>query len=178
MDREELIQAIAEGDEAAFREFYRETAKTVYSFILSLGITPQEAEDVMQDTYLTLWMRAGEYEARGKPLAWMFTIAKNLCYMRFREQKKIQAASLEAIDCETGGVDCPDIEKAPERELLLSALRQLKPKERQVLLLYGVAGLKHREVAEALNMPLATELSRYSRSVKKMEKNLKNCLTK
>ena len=50
MSQEEMIQAMAEGDREAFRQFYQETARPVYSFILSLTKSPYEAEDLMQET--------------------------------------------------------------------------------------------------------------------------------
>ena len=87
MSQEEMIEAMGDGDMEAFHLFYQDTARPVYSFILSLTRNPEEAEDVMQDTYLTVWTKAGSYVPQGKPLAWVFTIARNLCYMRFREQK-------------------------------------------------------------------------------------------
>ena len=87
MTQEEMIEALGDGDMEAFHLFYQDTARPVYSFILSLTRNPEEAEDVMQDTYLTVWTKAGSYVPQGKPLAWVFTIARNLCYMRFREQK-------------------------------------------------------------------------------------------
>ena len=53
MTQEEMIEALGDGDMEAFHLFYQDTARPVYSFILSLTRNPEEAEDVMQDTYLT-----------------------------------------------------------------------------------------------------------------------------
>lgn len=86
--KEEWIQKIAEGDRDTFRDFYKEAAGPVYSFILSLTRDAHEAEDLMQDTFLCVWDRAGDYEPQGKPLAWVFTIARHLCYMRFRQRRR------------------------------------------------------------------------------------------
>ena len=77
MSQEEMIEAMGDGDMEAFHLFYQDTARPVYSFILSLTRNPEEAEDVMQDTYLTVWTKAGSYVPQGKPLAWVFTIARN-----------------------------------------------------------------------------------------------------
>ncbi len=88
MSQEEMLQKMGAGDREAFREFYQETARSVYSFILSLTKSPTEAEDLMQETYLSVWTKADSYVPQGKPLAWVFTIARNLCYMRFREQRQ------------------------------------------------------------------------------------------
>ena len=70
MSQEEMIEAMGDGDMEAFHLFYQDTARPVYSFILSLTRNPEEAEDVMQDTYLTVWTKAGSYVPQGKPLAW------------------------------------------------------------------------------------------------------------
>ena len=66
MSQEEMIQAMAEGDREAFRQFYQETARPVYSFILSLTKSPYEAEDLMQETYLCVWTKAKSYVPFGK----------------------------------------------------------------------------------------------------------------
>lgn len=67
MSQEEMIQAMAEGDREAFRQFYQETARPVYSFILSLTKSPYEAEDLMQETYLCVWTKAKSYVPLGNP---------------------------------------------------------------------------------------------------------------
>ena len=88
MTQEEMIEAMGDGDMEAFHLFYQDTARPVYSFILSLTKDPHEAEDLMQDTFLAVWDSASSYENQGKPLAWVFTIARHLCYMRFRQRKR------------------------------------------------------------------------------------------
>ena len=60
MSQEEMIKAMGEGDREAFREFYQETVRPVYSFILSLTKSPYEAEDLVQETYLRLLCSPGK----------------------------------------------------------------------------------------------------------------------
>lgn len=170
---EQLLEGIARKDQEAFREFYGRTVRPVHSYILSLTGSRQEAEDVMQDTFLKIWTCAGEYQAKGKPLAWVFTIARNQCYMRFREQKKRGETCLEELEGPEMGEHCLEIEQAPERQQLLWALSRLKEEDRQVVLLYAAAGMKHREIAGALGMPLSTELAKYSRSMKRLQEMLR-----
>ena len=83
MNQEELLRQVAFGDREAFHQLYLETNRSVYSFILSILKNPQDAEEVLQETYLKIWTSARSYKPQGKPLAWMFTIARNLCYMKF-----------------------------------------------------------------------------------------------
>lgn len=173
MTQEEMIRQMGQGDMDAFGDFYQETARPVYSYILSLTKSPHEAEDIMQETYLSVWGRAKDYVPQGKPLAWVFTIARNLCYMRFRDQKKRQSVGLEELEGREEGACCQSLEQAADRRVLLEALSSLKPEERQIVLLHAAAGMKHREVAQVLELPLATELSKYNRSMKKLQEILK-----
>lgn len=168
MGQEDMLKAMGRGDKDALMEFYQETARPVYSFILSLTKDPYETEDLLHDTYVSVWTRADSYVPQGKPLAWVFTIARNLCYMRFRQQKMISGIALENLEGREEGDYCEPIEQAADRNVLLDALGRLGREERQIVLLHAVAGMKHREVAEVLEMPLATVLSKYSRSVQKL----------
>lgn len=170
---EDLMLRIAEGDQEAFKQLYQKTDRTMYSFILSILKNPQDAEEVMQETYMKIWTSAASYHSQGKPLAWMFTIARNLCYMKFREQKHQSDLGLEDLDGLETGEFCPQIENAADKLVLKAALETLKEEERQIVLLKNSSGLKHREIAELLGMPLATVLSKYNRAMKKLEQYLR-----
>ncbi len=177
MDRQDrLLRLMGQGDMEAFRLLYEETARAVYGYALSILKHPHDAEEVMQDTYLTVWEQADRYETAGKPMAWIFTITRNLCYMRLRRQAGQKGVSLEELNEQEGswepGQLCLDIELAPEKQMLLEALATLREEERQIVLLHDAGGLKHREIAESLRTPLPTVLSRYRRALKKLEKQM------
>ncbi len=170
---EKLLLKIAGGDREAFRQLYQNTDQSMYSFILSVVRNPQDAEEIMQEAYLKVWTSAGSYQSQGKPLAWMFTIARNLCYMRFREQKHESDMGLSDLSEMETGEFCPQIEDAADKLVLYGALKILKEEERQIVLLHTTAGLKHREIAADLGMPLATVLSKYNRAMKKLKNYLR-----
>ncbi len=173
MKDEELLKRVADGDQEAFYQLYRDTDRTIYSFILSILKNPQDAEEVMQETYLKVWTNASSYQSQGKPLAWMFTIARNLCYMRFRDQKHQADVGLDELNGEEMGEVCLPLEQMADAIVLKAALSILKEDERQIVLLHASAGLKHREVAAGLQMPLATVLSKYNRAMKKLQQYLR-----
>lgn len=152
---------------------YQNTDRTVYSFILSIMKNPQDAEEVMQETYMKIWTSASSYQSQGKPLAWIFTIARNLCYMKFRDQKHRADMGLEELTGEETGELCLPLENLADAMALRAALELLKEDERQIVLLHASAGLKHREIAASLGMSLATVLSKYNRSIKKLKQNLR-----
>ena len=135
--------------------------------------SPQDAEEVMQETYLKIWTSAASYHSQGKPLAWIFTIARNLCYMKFRDQKRQADMGLDELNGEETGEVCLPLENLADAMVLRSALEILKEDERQIVLLHASAGLKHREIAADLQMPLATVLSKYNRAIKKLKQYLR-----
>lgn len=173
MNDETLLKRISSGDQDAFRELYHNTDKTIYSFILSIVRNPQDAEEIMQETFLKVWTSASSYQSQGKPLAWMFTIARNLCYMRFRERKHQADIGLDELTGEEAGAVCLPLENLADAMILQSALEILKEEERQIVLLHAAAGLKHREIAANLQLPLSTVLSKYNRAMKKLQKHLR-----
>lgn len=173
MSNEELLRRVGIGDQDAFHQLYLNTDRTIYSFILSILKNPQDAEEIMQETYIKIWTNAASYHAQGKPLAWMFTIARNLCYMKFRDQKKQADIGLDELDGEELGEVCLPLEQMTDSIVLKAALDILKEDERQIVLLHASAGLKHREIASSLQMPLATVLSKYNRAMKKLQQYLR-----
>ncbi|RHP42149.1 MULTISPECIES: RNA polymerase sigma factor [unclassified Clostridium] len=173
MNQEELLKQVAEGDREAFHQLYLETDRSVYSFILSILKNPQDAEEVLQETYLKIWTSAASYKPQGKPLAWMFTIARNLCYMKFRDQKRMADVGLDELSGEETGELCLPLEQMTDAMVLEAALEILKEDERQIVLLHASSGLKHREIASGLGMPLATVLSKYNRAMKKLQNYLR-----
>lgn len=173
MNHEELLKQTACGNREAFHQLYLETERSVYSFILSILKNPQDAEEVFQETYLKVWIRAHSYQPQGKPLAWMFTIARNLCYMKFRDQKHMADMGLDDLSGEETGELCLPLEHMTDALVLKTALGILKEDERQIVLLHASAGLKHREIAENLGIPLSTVLSKYNRAMKKLQNYLR-----
>ena len=162
---EALLARIAKEDKAALGELYERTKAAIYGFALSMSHSPADAEDVLQDTYIAVYSAAANYVSRGKPMAWLMTIAKNLAKMRLRAVKK--PLDLAEEDWGRDLTSVPDV-SADERMLLQVAMKVLSDEQQQIVMLHAVAGMKHREIARLLDMPTATVLSKYSRAIKKL----------
>lgn len=167
---DELLQRIVAGDRTAFHQLYEAVAKNLYGFALSITRHPQDAEDVVQETLLTVYRHAPSYQGRGKPLAWIFTIAKN-CALRHLRQKRPTIPIEEVWDLEGNGL--AELEAVEQRLLLRSLLCTLSEQEQQIVLLHAVEGMKNREIAQILNLPLNTVLSKYHRAIKKLRTQTK-----
>lgn len=171
MIKESLIERIAEDDMDAFEELYRATDKTVYAYILSVIKNPEDAKDIMQETYLKIRSAAHLYKKQGKPMAWIFTIAKNLCLMRVRTNGRTIDGPIEDYEGSPELTTSGDF-RSEDRIVLQAALNILAEEEREIVILHAVSGWKHHEIAAHLGMPLSTVLSKYNRSLKKLKKYL------
>ena len=160
-----LLLRVAAGEREALAELYRRTRSAVYGLALSYLKNAHDAQDLTQDVYVQVWDCAEQYRPTGSPMGWLLAVCRSLCLMRLRREARHTALSEEewdAIPAQECGLS------ADERILLQHALASLGDAERRIVLLHAVTGLKHREIAALLELPLPTVLSKYHRALKKM----------
>lgn len=161
------IRLIADGSRDGLETLYRETSTAVYAYALSVLKDPHDAEDVLQECYLRIYASAPGYLSAGKPMAWIMTIAKNLCLMQLRQRQR--AVDLSPEDWNRYLEDNRQMDP-DERIVLAQCMSRLSEQERQIVTLHAVAGFKHREIAQFLQIPLPTVLSKYHRSMQKLKR--------
>ena len=170
---ESLFLRIAAEDKEAFCTLYESCSSTVFAYALSILRNRSDAEDAMQDTFLKIRSAAHLYKPQGKPMAWIFTITKNVCLMMIR--KKVHIVQMPEEDAQPDlGLD--QIENAEDRMTLEKAFTVLPKDTCQIIMLHAVSGMKHREIAELLNMPISTVLSKYNRGIKRLQSELEGML--
>ncbi len=163
--RDEDILAVARNDPDALRRLYEKTSKGVYAYALSLLKNAHDAEDVCQETFLSIYDKAGDYEPQGKPMAWIITVAKRHALTVLRKERgKSYIEEAEKANAEAFS----RTENTEQRLLLQAATEVLNDDERQIVMLKAVAGMKAREIGKILGMPLNTVLSKYHRAIGKM----------
>ena len=162
---EKLLVGIAAGDRKALAELYRRTRAAVYGMALSYLHSAHDAQDMTQDVFVRVWDCAAQYRPTGSPIGWLLTVCRNLCLMQLRGDSRRAALSDEEWDA----IPAAEVGlSSEERALLQQVLAKLGEEERRIVLLHAVTGLKHREIAALLELPLATILSKYHRALKKM----------
>lgn len=164
-----LIIDIGNGNKQAFTILYKLSKNSIYAYALSILKNPDDAEDAMQDTYLKIRAAAHLYNAKGKPMAWILTITRNICLMKLRQKKNISPYVLEEIPPE---LDLNQIEDLEDRIVIKAALQILSDEEFQIIILHAVSGFKHREISSFLQLPISTVLSKYNRALKKLKSEL------
>lgn len=161
-----IFERIQQGDQDAFRQLYDLTYKPLYAFLLSYTLNREDAQDLLQDTYIQVYKNCHLYREQGNPMAWMMKIAKNLFLMK-RRQDKGPEASFEDMENEVGFGDISNIE---DRIVLEKMFEQLSTEDRNLIIMHDIGGLKHREIAKLLDMPLGTVMARYHRGIRKLQK--------
>ncbi len=162
---DELILRIAQGKSGALEQLYRQTASAVYGYALSILKDATAAEDVMQDTFVNVLQSATSYQPCGKAMAWILTITRNLALMRLRRFENKNVSFEEVYHTED---ECDHFAQSENRMVLSSVLEKLSDDERQIVMLHAISGLKHREIAEMLDIPQATVISKYNRALGKL----------
>ncbi|MEM1353961.1 MAG: sigma-70 family RNA polymerase sigma factor [Planctomycetota bacterium] len=163
-------------DRQAFRELALAEMDSVYRMAMHLSRHPDEASELVQETYLKALKAEGRFELRDHGVRpWLFKILHNNFYTRKNKQKREPTLGDEVIGEAAGGVpgevDRPppawdlehlDWEQVDDR--LKHAIDELPEHYREVLLLWAVEGLKYREIAEVLGVALGTVMSRLYRA--------------
>jgi RNA polymerase sigma-70 factor (ECF subfamily) len=155
MDDDELIAALAAGDDTALRELFTRHAPWLAAR-LRAALPPPDVEDVLQETFLAVWKGAGGYRPNGTPQAWIWVIARNQAALLLRRRGPV-TAPLDEIP--QAGAD--PAEAAAVRADIAAALTG---PEGDVLRLMYVEDRPVAEVAALLGVPAGTVKSRAHRA--------------
>jgi RNA polymerase sigma-70 factor, ECF subfamily len=158
-----LIQSIAKNlDRGAFASLFDAFAPRIKSFMIRKGATPDQAEDLVQETMISVWTKAGLYDpTKGSVLTWVFTIARNLRIDRIRRDVSRPVAELGDYDAPSDAPGSDEIlVRKDETQCVARALSEIAPEQKQILLLSFVDDFSQSEIAQRLNLPLGTVKSR------------------
>ncbi len=186
-DEELLLSYRAGSDRPAFEELVRRYEKELYGYLRHYLGDAEMAEDVFQQTFLQIHLKCDQFEEGRKVRPWLYTVATNQAIDYQRRNRRHQIISLDRrmqhdIEGEMGTLvellDGPEAGPSEEAEAaeqygqLRSAVDELPEQTRQVVLLVYFKGLKYREAAEILDIPVGTVKSRLHGAVQKLSESL------
>jgi RNA polymerase sigma-70 factor, ECF subfamily len=172
-----LINSIAKNlDREAFAELFDAFAPRLKSFMIRKGATPEVAEDLVQETMVTIWRKAGLYDpSKGSALTWMFTIARNLRIDRIRKESTMPLSDLGDYDAPSDDLGSDDLLlRKQEQQRVAAALTEIPAEQKQVIMLAFVDDISQSEIAERLNIPLGTVKSRMRLAYARLRKSLES----
>ncbi|MDX1405364.1 MAG: sigma-70 family RNA polymerase sigma factor [Woeseiaceae bacterium] len=171
---DELLQAVASQNLAAFEAFYEATTERALNLVQRITRNLDLAEEVVSDVYLQVWRQADRFDpSRGNALAWLTVLCRS------RALDAIRKDNISPTNGAASIADVPETE-APEfaQDLLLAverdsaiheAMRQLQPDQRQLLALAYFRGYSHSELAQFTGMPLGTVKTRLRRTIDELK---------
>jgi RNA polymerase sigma-70 factor (ECF subfamily) len=166
MDCGQLISAIAvRQDRRAFAELFEYFAPRIKAFMLRSGTPDASAEELAQETMLTVWKKAALFDpASSGAAAWIFTIARNLRIDAHRRDQRGGPLEPSDVELEFQIDDAPQadaqVASAQSDERVRAALSQLSTDQLRVIELSFFEGKAHADIAKMLNIPLGTVKSR------------------
>jgi len=173
----DLLQRVArDGDRDAFRKLVQAYAPRVKAYMMRNGSDANTAEDLAQETLLTVWRKAGLYsDEKGSATTWIFTIARNLRIDRLRREVAWQPMP-EGADEEPSDDPAPDeeVSQKERRERVRAVMKELPAEQTEVVSLSYIEGLSHSEIAERLGLPLGTVKSRMRLAYTKTRESLED----
>jgi len=169
-----LLDATARGDRAAFAQLYARTSAKLYGVCLRLLGNEAEAQDVLQEVYVTVWQKAGRFDgSRASPITWLAVIARNKGIDRLRQRP----AAAEELDQAAGVKDEAPlafdvIDRRQEAARLGNCLDELDERARTMIRAAFLDGATYPQLAERERVPLGTMKSWIRRGLQR----LRGCL--
>lgn len=163
MTDSELIMGCLEGSRRHQKALYDRYAPYMMGVCMRYASCVAEAEDLLQDGFVTVYRKLGSYEGRGELGAWMRRIFLNTALMNFRKTKHLQQQLELAAVGQTADAGEDPFSTVSAAELM-QLLQSLPAGARMVFNLYAVEGFEHHEIAEQLGISIGTSKSQYSRA--------------
>src|SRR5262245_45505480 len=168
-----LLAAVTKGDAAAFERLYQATCAKLYGVVLRILRRQDLAADVMEEAYLEIWRRAGEFNpGNSSPLAWMVAIARRLAIDLSRRPMPASDEP-EVTDENEGPGTVPRHQLTDDLKRLLTCIGRLEPDRQRMLLLAYYGAFTREQLSVKLDMPVNLLKASLRRSLIEVEQCLK-----
>lgn len=158
------LAAVANKDDQAFRALYDTTSSKLFGFALRILIKRELAEEVLQESFVSIWNNAGSYQASlAAPMTWMTTIVRNKAFdllRRVDHAVEIDADTFDKDVMEAMESAAPtpfeELQLSSDAKTLAGCMSRLEGLHRQAIALAFFHDLSHSEVAQQLTLPIGT----------------------
>jgi RNA polymerase sigma-70 factor (ECF subfamily) len=170
------IERVAVGDRAAFEEVYRRTSMKLFGVCLRILPARQEAEEALQEAYLSVWRRAGSFDpSKGGAMTWLITLTRNRAVDRLRSKRRMVDVPIDLAETvrDPAAAASTMIEADQEARRLAFCLDTLATDDAHLIRAAFLEGSTYPELAVRAARPLGTIKSRIRRALLK----LRDCLS-
>ncbi|MEE8524617.1 MAG: sigma-70 family RNA polymerase sigma factor [Thermoanaerobaculia bacterium] len=180
----DLVRRARSGDRAAQGKLAQRHRRSMYILALQLMGNRDDALDVVQDALLRFFTTLHRFDLRRPVKPWLYQIVRNRAVDLHRRRKVRRHESLDAVDHDGRRYEIRDVSVDPERDVVRSQLKariwqsldELSPKQREILVLRDYQDLSYTEIAETLDIPIGTVMSRLHGARKRLRSVLKDDL--
>jgi len=170
----QLIENCRINDTKAQGELYKLFSSKLFSICLKYSRNYAEAEDNLQDAFLTIFDKIEQYKNKGSFEGWLKRIAINTVLQRYRNEKVFDIINENVADKVELEVD----EDHVSLEYLLKIIQELPDRYRLVFNLYVLDGYSHKEIADMLNINIGTSKSNLARARQTLKETIENHKTR
>lgn len=177
-DEKSLVERCRKGEDEAWRELVDRFSPKVYSVAYHFTLKREDAEELAQEIFLKIFENLHRYEGSFPLVAWVISLARNLCidrYRRLKREKTFRFVSDDAVAPMLRSSDDP-AEAALKKErtkLLFAALAEIPEDLAEILVLRDLDGLAYEEIGQALELPDGTVKSRLFRARTEVAKKIR-----
>jgi RNA polymerase sigma-70 factor, ECF subfamily len=174
-DEPQWINQIAQQDQTALSQLYDRYAQIIYSIAYRSLESVEESEELVMDVFAQVWRTADRYDGnKARVDTWLFMIARSRICDRLRSHQRRGKVTDALIKCDTAIQisENEDLELTERRSIVLSALANLPPEQRQILELSYYKGFSHREIADHTGLALGTVKTRMRLGLEKLRSAL------
>jgi RNA polymerase sigma-70 factor (ECF subfamily) len=183
---EDLIEKFQRGDIYAYELIVKRYKDQLLNFVYRFLGNHEEAEDVVQETFLRVYRNRHAYQRVAKFSTWIYTIAGNLARTELRRRNRRRIFSLSSMGVEDKEYEISDDVLSPERhtntvlseEIIQKEINKLSPKFREVIILRDIQELSYEEISKIIRVPIGTVKSRVNRARLRLQSRLKHLLDK
>jgi RNA polymerase sigma-70 factor (ECF subfamily) len=173
----ELVIRAQNGDRNAFSELVCIHARGVMNVIYRMCGDMQLAEDAAQETFIQAWLHLSSYHPQGSLHSWLYRIGLNAATDMLRKQKRVAPEELEDFQLSDPQLSPEALCSRQERAVLVQkAILSLPDASRAVLVLREYEGMTYHEIADTLNIPLGTVMSRLNYARRLLKEKLEPAL--
>lgn len=170
----DLLCRVAQGERAAFRMLYDQSAPRLSAICLRMMTSRAEAEEVLQDVFVKIWERSWQFDpAKGDGLGWMAIVARHTALDRLRARKGGHVSIDDDVSAEIDLAMSVQAVDTSDQGDLARCLGGLRDDYRNAVVMAYVRGMTHEELAVAMNKPLGTIKSWITRGLAQ----LKDCMS-
>ncbi|MFO7810194.1 MAG: sigma-70 family RNA polymerase sigma factor [Candidatus Delongbacteria bacterium] len=168
---EELMFRFQKGDENAYNEIVERFKNKLLNYIYYFMKDREAAEDIVQDTFIRVYLNKDKYKEIAKVSTWIYTIAKNLAKTALSRASKMNSFSITGKEGENdyeikdkhSSTDDPVI-KNELNDIIMSRINNLEEKFREIVILRDIDEMSYEEIAALLKIPTGTVKSRLNRA--------------